>query len=92
MSKHPTTIRLDRQLYKKAAQKAEKYGLTFSGVIHMLLQAFNEGSVQIGVTQYPEKYLKTLEKESAALSRLYKKGKVKGYASSKALFNDILGE
>ncbi len=90
MSKHPTTIRLEQNLYKEVILKAQKAGLSFSGVIHLLLHAFANGTVHIGVTQYPDKYLRTLEKESAEMSYLYKEGKVKGYASAKALFSDTL--
>ena len=92
MSKHPTTIRLDPVLYKEVLREAKKAGLTFTGVVHLLLRAFTEGTVQVGVMQYPDAYLKTLEKESAELSRQYTKGKAKGYASSKAMFDDILGK
>ena len=90
MSKHPTTIRLDQTLYKAVLKEAHNAGLSFSAVVHLLLQAFTQGTVQIGVTQYPQEYLKKLEKESKELSRLYRKGKMKGYASSKELFDDIL--
>jgi hypothetical protein len=92
MTKNPTTIRLDPQLYKQTLREAKKVGLTFSGVVHLLLRAFTEGSVHIGVTQYPKGYLETLEKESNELSRLYRQGKVKGYTSAKEMFADILGE
>ncbi len=91
MSKQPTTVRLDSHLYKQASQEARKAGLTFSSVVHLLLRAFTEGTLQIGVTQYPERYVKELEKESEELSRSYRKGKTKSYASSKELFDDILG-
>ena len=36
--------------------------LFFSSVVHLLLQAFVQGTVHIGVSQYPEKYLQTLKK------------------------------
>ena len=91
MSKHPTTVRLDPQLYKQVLHDAHKAGLSFSSVVHLLLTAFTEGTVQIGVTQYPKGYLKALEKESAELGRLSRRGKAKGYASSKQMFDDILG-
>lgn len=90
MSKHPTTVRLDPTLYKKVISEAKKTGLNFSSVVHVLLQAFVQGTVFIGVTQYPQGYLQTLEKESFELSRLYRKGKAKGFSSSKELFDDIL--
>ncbi len=90
MSKHPTTVRLDPVLYKKVIVEAKKTGLNFSGVVHLLLQAFVRGTVHIGVTQYPEKYIEALEAESEELSRLYKARKVKGYNSSQELFGDIL--
>lgn len=92
MSKQPTTIRLDPALYREAMRIARKTGLTFSGVIHLLLRAFVQGTVHIGVIQYPEDYLESLEKESAELSRLYRKGKAKGYASAKELLGDILAQ
>ena len=90
MSKHPTTIRLDPVLYKGVLREAKKKGMSFSNVVHLLLYAFTEGSIQIGVTQYPQKYMETLEKDSKELSRLYRKGRAKGYGSSKELFDDIL--
>ncbi len=90
MSKHPTTIRLDLALHKKVIKEAEKTGLNFSSVVHLLLNAFVQGTVHIGVSQYPQGYMQTLEKESLELSRLYRKGKTKGYSSSKDLFDDIL--
>ncbi|MDO8648547.1 MAG: hypothetical protein Q7R81_02070 [Candidatus Peregrinibacteria bacterium] len=92
MAKHPTTIRLDSALYKEVLREARKTGLSFSGVVQLLLHAFAEGTIHIGVSQHTEAYVRTLEKESAALSRLYKAGKVKGYTNSKELFRDILGE
>ncbi|OGJ61171.1 hypothetical protein A3C37_05335 [Candidatus Peribacteria bacterium RIFCSPHIGHO2_02_FULL_53_20] len=90
MPKHPTTIRLDQSLHKQVSREAEKHGLNFSNVVHLLLQAYIEGSVHIGVTQYPKGYIEQLEKESASLMRQYKKGKIKSYSSANALFNDIL--
>ena len=90
MAKKPTTIRLDTRLHKAAVRQAHKEGLDFSGAVHLLLLAFTQGDVHIGVSQYPPGYLETLEKESKELSRLYRKGKVKSYPSSKALFDDIL--
>lgn len=90
MSKHPTTVRLDPALYKSVISEAKKAGLNFSSVVHLLLRAFVQGTVHIGVSQYPKGYLQTLEQESAELSRLYQKGKLKGYSSSKELFGDIL--
>lgn len=92
MSKRPTTIRLDDQLHKEVQREAKKRGLSFSSVIYLLLNAFIQGKIRIGAYQYPDEYIQQLEKESAELSRLYKKGKVKGYVSSKELFSDILGE
>ncbi len=90
MPKHPTTVRLDPALYKKVITAAEKAGLNFSSVVHLLLRAFVQGTVHIGVHQYPEGYVKALEKESGELSKLYKKGTTKGYSSSKQMFDDIL--
>lgn len=90
MPKHPTTIRLDPALYKEVIREARKAGLNFSNVIHLLLLAFVRGTVYIGVNQYPEGYLSTLERESEELGNLYRKRKAKSYASSKALFNAIL--
>lgn len=90
MSKHPTTVRLDPALYKRVIHEAHKTGLNFSSLVHILLNAFVEGSVHIGVTQFPDGYVQSLENESRELSRLYDKGKVKGYSSSKELFDDIL--
>lgn len=90
MQKHPTTVRLDPALYKKVISEAKKTGLNFSNVVHVLLQAFVQGTVSIGVSQYPRGYMKTLEKESSELSRLYRKGRSKGYSSSRELFDAIL--
>lgn len=90
MPKHPTTIRLDAALYKEALHETRKTGLSFSDVIHLLLRAFVQGVVHIGVSQYPEGYVRSLEKESAELSRLYRKGKVKSYVTGKELFDDML--
>lgn len=92
MPKHPTTIRLDSGLYRKATRQADKAGLTFSGVVHLLLRAFVEGNVQIGVTQYSTKYLEALEKESGELSHQYRKNKANGYSSSQEMFRDILNK
>jgi hypothetical protein len=92
MSKHPTTIRLDEKLYKQTVREAKKAGLTFSGVVHILLRAFTEGDVDIGVAKYPKKYLEALDKEAKELRRLHRQGKVKSYTSAKALMDDILGE
>jgi len=90
MPKQPTTIRLDPALYKEVIREARKAGLNFSNVVHLLLLAFIQGTVYIGVNQYPEEYLRTIERESEELSHLYRKRKVKGYASSKALLDAIL--
>lgn len=90
MTKHPTTIRLDPNLYKKVQREAKKDGLNFSSVVHFLLYAYTEGSVHIGVTQYPKGYIEKLHKEADELDEHIRKGKAKSYPSSKALFNDIL--
>lgn len=90
MAKQPTTVRLDPNLYKKVQKEAQKEGLNFSSVVHILLHAFVEGSIQIGVTQYPKEYLETLGKEAEELRNLNRKGQAKTFASSKALFDDIL--
>ena len=91
MSKQTTTIRLDKTLYNTTLREARKAGLSFSGVVHLLLLAFTKGDVGIRVVQYPGKYMKMLEKESAQLSRSYKKSKAKGYTSSAEMLGDILG-
>jgi hypothetical protein len=90
MAKKPTTIRLDTRLHKEVVRRARKEGLNFSGVVHLLLLAFTQGDLQIGVTQYPKKYIEAIEKESEELSRRYRQGRVKGYGSAKELFDDIL--
>ena len=90
MPKHPTTIRLDPALYKEVIREARKVGLNFSNVVHLLLLAFIQGTVYIGVNQYPEEYLRTIERESEELGHLYRKKKVNGYTSSKSLFDAIL--
>lgn len=88
--KHPTTVRLDPVLYKQVLREAGKAGLNFSSVVHLLLRAFIEGTVEIGVS-YPKKYLTMIEKEAKTLRRAHRAGKAKSYRSSKALFDDILG-
>lgn len=92
MSKQTTTIRLDKNLYKTTIREAKKAGLSFNGVVHLLLIAFAKGELEVGVTGYPEKYIRSLEKESAQISQSYKKGKAKGYGSAKKMFDDILGK
>ena len=88
-TKHPTTIRLDMNLYKDVKQQARKVGMSFSSVVHMLLLAFTDGSVKIGVSQYPKGYLEALTRESDELSLLARKGKVKGFSSSKKMFEAL---
>ncbi|OGJ54877.1 hypothetical protein A3D11_00740 [Candidatus Peribacteria bacterium RIFCSPHIGHO2_02_FULL_49_16] len=90
MPKHPTTIRIEQNLYRETVREAEKIGLNFTSVVHLLLYAFMEGTVQIGVTQHPPEYLAALGKEADSLRHQHRKGKAKRYASSKALFDDIL--
>ena len=90
MAKHPTTIRLDRRFRQKVDREAQKAGLNFTTVVFLLLRAFVDGEVQVGVTQYPKAYLETLAKEADELRTLHRKGKVKTYTSSKELFDDIL--
>lgn len=91
MAKRPTTIRLDDRLRKSAQREAEKIGLTLSGAIHLLLEAFSKGEMEIGVTQYPKGYVEKLHKEMDEMERLQRMGKLKGYGSAKELFDDILG-
>jgi antitoxin component of RelBE/YafQ-DinJ toxin-antitoxin module len=90
MVKQPATIRLDPRLYKEVQKEADKAGLTFSSVVQLLLNAYIEGTVQIGVSQYPRRYLDTLVREADDLRRRHREGKVKGYASAKELFDAIL--
>ena len=90
LPKHPTTIRLEPALYKQVIREAEKKGLSFTNVVQLLLRAYIDGSVDIGVTQYPAEYLETLAKEADALRVQHRKGKVKGYTSSRAMFDAIL--
>lgn len=90
MTKQSTSIRLESDLYKVVLKEAKKAGLSFSDVVHMLLRAYAEGNVHIGVTQYPPGYLEALGKEAEELRRLHRAGKVKSYASAKELFDDIL--
>ncbi|TSC57772.1 MAG: hypothetical protein Greene041619_937 [Candidatus Peregrinibacteria bacterium Greene0416_19] len=91
MSKQPTTIRLEPAFYKQVLREAKKTGLSFSDIVHLLLRAFTEGAVQIGVTQYPKGYLEMIGREAEELRRFHRKGKVKKYASAKEAFDDILG-
>jgi antitoxin component of RelBE/YafQ-DinJ toxin-antitoxin module len=90
MSKLTTSIRLDQNLHKQVAREAEKAGLSFSAIVQLLLRAYAKGSVHIGVTQYSHEYLEAIGKEADALRQSRKGGKAKSYASSKALFDDIL--
>ncbi len=90
MPKHPTTIRLDPRLRQEVDREAKKAGLTFTTVVHLLLRAFIDGNVQIGVTALPKSYVERLEKEAEALRQLHRKGNAKTYTSSKKLFDDIL--
>ena len=92
MPKRPPTIRLDPLLYKKVLREGKKAGLSFSNIVQLLLGEFAAGSLRIGVTRYPQGYLRKLEREAEELQRLYRAGKVKGYTSAKEMFRDILGE
>ncbi len=92
MTKHLTTIRLDERLKKGVQKKAKKYGLTFSDIVHLLLDAFVTGEVEVGVTKYPIKYLKQINKEIDEMDRLRRAGKLKSYASAKEMFKAILGD
>ena len=90
MVKQTTTIRLEPRFRKAIIREAKKAGLNFSDIVYLLLRAFLEGSVHIGVTQYPKGYIETLNKEADSLDRAYRKGKVRSYHSGKELFDDIL--
>ena len=90
MAKQTTTIRLDARFRKAIVREAKKAGLNFSDIVNLLLRAFVDGTVQIGVTQYPKGYIEKLHKEADALNNAFRKGKVRSYASGKELFNDIL--
>ena len=90
VSKQPTTMRIDPRLHGEALREARKAGLTFSGIVHLLLSAFVDGTVHVGVTQYPTEYLAALGKEADQLRRLHRSGKAKSYSSAKKLFDDIL--
>ncbi len=90
MAKRPTTIRLDDRVRKSAQREAEKMGLTLSGAIHLLLEAFSKGEMEIGVTQYPKRYLEKIHKELDDMERLRKLGKLKSYASGQEMMDDIL--
>ena len=90
ITKQSTSIRLDSHLHTLVMREAKKSGLSFSGVVHLLLQAFVQGNVRVGVFQHSDSSLRNLEKESQELSDLYRKKKMKGYSSAKELFHDIL--
>ncbi len=90
MPTFPTTIRLDPVLYKKVVREAKKKGLNFSNVVHLLLHAFVDESISIGVTHYPPAYIKAVEKEADALRRKNRSGTAKRYSGTKELFDDIL--
>lgn len=90
MVKQTTTIRLEPRFRKAILREAKKAGLNFSGIVYLLLRAFLDGTVHIGVTQYPQGYIEKLNKDADALDRAYRKGKVRSYGSGKELFDDIL--
>ena len=90
MAKDVTTIRLDSALRKAILREAKKAGLSFSDIAQLLFRAFVDGTVQIGVTQYPKGYIEKLHKEADALDRAFRKGKVRSYSYGKELFDDIL--
>ncbi len=91
MAKDVTTIRLQPQLRRAILREAKKAGLSFSDIVQLLLRAFVDGTVQIGVMQYPQHYIDTLDKEVIALRKANRAGKVKRYKSAKEAFDDILG-
>ena len=90
MVKQTTTIRLDACFRKAIVREAKKAGLNFSDIVNLLLRAFVDGTVQIGVTQYPKGYIEQLHKEADALRKAHRGGKVKGYSTAKEMFDDIL--
>lgn len=90
MVKQTTTIRLEPRFRKEILREAKKAGLSFSSIVQLLLQAFLDGTVHIGVTQHSERYIENIGKEADALRRANRQGKVRRYSSSKELFNDIL--
>ena len=90
MPKDITTIRLQPALRKAILREAKKAGLSFSDIVQLLLRAFVDGTVQIGVTQYPKGYIEKLDREAAALRKAHRAGKVRSYGSAKELFDDIL--
>lgn len=90
MPKDVTTIRLQPALRKAVFREMKKSGMSFSGIVQLLLRALVDGTVQIGVTQYPKGYIEKLHKEADALDKAYSKGEVRSYGSGKELLDDIL--
>lgn len=85
-----TTIRLDPALKKAVMRLAKERGLSLSDVIKLLLHSFLEGTVDVGVTRYPDAYAKMIKKELRETKRLVKEGKIKSYTSVKEMFDDLL--
>ena len=90
MPTNATTVRLDPKLKKAVMKLAEEDGFTLSDIIKMLLRFYVEGAVTVGVTRYPNSYAAMIKKEAKETMRLYRQGKVKGYASAKEMMDDIL--
>ena len=90
MVKQTTTIRLEPQFRREILRQAKKAGLNFSSIVQLLLQAFLDGTVHIGVTQHPQRYIDVIDKEADVLRIANRRGKVRRYSSSKELFDDIL--
>lgn len=85
-----TTVRLDPKLKQAVDKRAKALGMDFSEVARVLFASFSVGDISIGVTQYPDKYVKMLRAEERRMEKEYKSGKAKLYGSAKELFDDLL--
>ncbi len=90
MPKDVTTIRIQPDIRRAVLRQVKKSGMTFSNIVNLLLQAYLDGTVHVGVTQYPKGYLEKLHKEADALRKASRAGKTKVYSSAKELFDDLL--
>lgn len=89
-------IRIDEQTKKEAQIVLDEIGFDLSSAIKVYLkQIANVGGIPFplltenGFTPEAER---KLIRESNATLRAYKKGKVKGYKSVDAMFEDVLGK
>ncbi len=70
IKKQSTSVRLDSHLHALVLKEAKKAGLSFSGVVHLLLQAFVQGDVRVGVIQQSH-HVHQKNKKKESLPDLY---------------------